>query len=225
MVISPVAYYHSVLKEKFGTPRQSGLIPGLKGTVKLCEGFGPEMLEGLDDFDYIWLIWGFNLNRDGARTPAKVRPPRLGGNAKTGVFATRSPYRPNPVGLSSVRLESIDHADGLLHVLGADLVDETPIFDIKPYLEYSDSHSGIRNGFTDTVEWRKLNIEWDGKALEAGLTQAQREELAALLSLDPRPAYQNDPDRGYGLSYDGWNIRFRVEGKTLIVESAARQRA
>ncbi len=176
------------------------------------------MLDGLDGFDYIWLIWGFSLNREASSS--KVRPPRLGGNEKMGVFATRSPYRPNPLGLSSVRIASIDAAAGRIEVLGADLVDGTPIYDIKPYLEYADSHSGIRSGFASSAPERKLKVKFaEGITNGKGYTDdcLYDPNLLEILSLDPRPAYQDDPDRIYGLSYNGCNIRFKVAGDELTV--------
>lgn len=210
MEIRPIAYYHGPMGEKFGTPRQAGLVPGLAGTVEFCEGFEPAMLDGLEGFDYIWLIWGFSLNNADAAPSSKVRPPRLGGNDKMGVFATRSPYRPNPLGLSSVRLGRIDAAAGCLEVLGADLVDGTPIYDIKPYVEYADSHPGVRSGFADEAPGKALNVVWEDPLM-------RDETLEAILSLDPRPAYQDDPSRIYGLSFKSKNIRFRVEGNVLTV--------
>lgn len=218
MEIKPIAYYRGPLGEKFGTPRQAGLVPGLAGVVEFCDGFEPAMLDGLEGFDYVWLIWGFSLNRplegvaegpfDGVAS--KVRPPRLGGNEKMGVFATRSPYRPNPLGLSSVRLAGIDAAAGCLEVLGADLVDGTPIYDIKPYVEYADSHPSVRSGFAAEAPGKALKVVWEDASM-------RDETLEAILSLDPRPAYQDDPSRIYGLSFKGKNIRFRVEGDVLTV--------
>ena len=151
MEIKPIAYFRSPLGEKFGTPRQAGLVPDLPGTVEFCEDFKPEMLDGLEGFDYLWLIWGFSLNNPDSAAASKVRPPRLGGNEKVGVYATRSPYRPNPIGLSSVRIAGISAAAGRIEVLGADLVDGTPVFDVKPYIEYADSHPGVRSGFAGAL--------------------------------------------------------------------------
>lgn len=260
MEIKPVAYYRGPLSEKFGVPRQAGLVPDLPGAVEFCDGFDPDSLDGLDGFDYIWLIWGFSLNNPDAACSAKVRPPRLGGNEKKGVYATRSPYRPNPLGLSSVRISGIDAAAGRISVLGADLVDGTPIYDIKPYVEYADAHCGIRSGFADSTPG-SLIVQFpegqslkdlstlgqgqgvgpvdselspcddedgngrgrseDGKAgrtefLE-GMSFREREVLKEILSQDPRPAYHDDPQRVYGLTYKGKNVRFRVEGDVLTV--------
>ena len=212
MEINPIAYFRSPLGEKFGTPRQAGLVPDLPGTVEFCGGFKPEMLDGLEGFDYLWLIWGFSLNKPEAAVSSKVRHPRLGGNEKMGVYATRSPYRPNPIGLSSVRISSVNAAAGRIEVLGADLVDGTPIFDIKPYLEYADSHPGVRSGFASDAPQRRLKVIW----AEPGMLDGT---LEAILSQDPRPAYHDDPERIYGLSYAGRNIKFKVEEDTLTVLS------
>lgn len=213
MEIKPVAYYRGPLTEKFGTPRQAGLVPDLPGTVEFCEGFEPAMLDGLEGFDYIWLIWGFSLNNPHASLSSKVRPPRLGGNEKMGVFATRSPYRPNPLGLSSVRIAAIDAAAGRIEVLGADLVDGTPIFDIKPYVEYADSHPGVRSGFASAAPGKALKVVWTDPSM-------RDDTLEDILAQDPRPAYQDDPTRIYGLSYDEKNIRFKVEEDVLTVLEA-----
>ena len=212
MEIRPIAYYRGPLTEKFGTPRQAGIVPDLPGTVEFCEGYEPAMLDGLEGFDYIWLIWGFSLNNPDAAHSSKVRPPRLGGNEKMGVFATRSPYRPNPLGLSSVRISAIDAAVGRLLVLGADLVDGTPIYDIKPYVEYADSHPGVRSGFAAEAPGMALKVVWTDPSM-------RDESLEAILALDPRPAYQDDPTRIYGLSYNGRNVRFQVDGDVLTVLS------
>lgn len=221
MEIKPIAFYRGPLSEKFGTPRQAGIVPDLPGTVEFCEGYEPAMLDGLEGFDYIWLIWGFSLNRpsdaagDGPfeGVASKVRPPRLGGNEKMGVFATRSPYRPNPLGLSSVRIASIDAASGQIKVLGADLVDGTPIFDIKPYIVYADSHPEARSGFAKERPEARLKVVF------ACHEDAADKTLRQILAQDPRPAYQDDPTRIYGLSYNGKNIRFRVEEDVLTVIS------
>ena len=165
MQIEPVAYFRSPLSEKFGLPRQAGLAESLRGTVVLEPAFrAPEALRGLDGFEYLWLIWGFHLNREDAAEGLTVRPPRLGGNERVGVFASRSPYRPNPLGLSSVRIESIDAEAGEIRVLGADLADGTPIYDIKPYVEYADSHPGVRSGFVDDTAWQPLKVVFPREA-------------------------------------------------------------
>ena len=217
MEINPVATFHSPLPEKFGLPRQAGLAESLRGTVVLEPDYrAPEALRGLEGFDYLWLIWGFHLNKENAGEGLTVRPPRLGGNERVGVFASRSPYRPNPLGLSSVRIESIDAAAGEIHVLGADLADGTPVYDIKPYVEYDDSHPGVRSGFVDGKAWRPLKVVFPREAYHT-FAPAELDALEQLLAQDPRPQYQDDPERIYGLLFGDRNIRFRVEGDTLTV--------
>ena len=194
MTIEQIATFSSPVEGKFGLPRQAGLAPSLKGSVRLIGGFArPEALRGLEGFDYIWLLWRFNLNRESRESSLTVRPPRLGGNERVGVFASRSPYRPNPIGLSCVRVESIDFEHCIINVLGADLADGTPIYDIKPYVAYADSHPEARCGFVD------------------------RDELLSILAQDPRPQYQNDPEKTYGMVFSGRNVRFKVEGSILTV--------
>lgn len=217
MDIKPVAVFHSPLPEKFGLPRQAGLAESLHGTVVLEPEFRtPEALRGLDGFDYIWLIWGFHLNRETASEGLTVRPPRLGGNERVGVFASRSPYRPNPLGLSSVRVERVDAAAGEIHVLGADLADGTPIYDIKPYVEYADSHKGARSGFVDDKEWKRLEVVLPRETFHK-LDPDSVDGLLEILAQDPRPQYQDDPERIYGLLYEGRNIKFRVADGILTV--------
>lgn len=219
MHIDPVATFHSPLKEKFGIPRQAGLAETLRGKVVLEPQFrSPDALRGLEGFDYVWLLWGFNLNREGAANGnLTVRPPRLGGNERIGVFASRSPYRPNPIGLSSVRIESIDPGTGTICVLGADLADGTPIFDIKPYVEYADSHPGVRSGFTDSTAWERLEVEFEAE-LPKGFSAQESEAVRELLSQDPRPKYQDDPERLYGMSYGSYDFKFKVNGNKLTVK-------
>ena len=219
MQIEPVAYFRSPLPEKFGLPRQAGVAASLRGTVVLEPPFrAPEALRGLEGFDFLWLIWGFHLHKETASEGLTVRPPRLGGNERVGVFASRSPYRPNPLGLSSVRIERIDADAGEIHVLGADLADGTPIFDIKPYVEYADSHPGVRSGFVDGRAWRPLEVIFPGEAGQE-LEPAELDALKELLAQDPRPPYQEDPGRIYGLSFAGRNVRFRVsEGVLTVIE-------
>ena len=217
MEIHPVATFRSPLPEKFGLPRQAGLAESLRGTVVLEPEYRtPDALRGLDGFDYLWLIWGFHLNRETASEGLTVRPPRLGGNERVGVFASRSPYRPNPLGLSSVRIERVDAAAGEIHVLGADLADGTPIYDIKPYVEYADSHRGIRSGFVDGKAWRPLEVVLPREAFPQ-LDADSIDGLLEILAQDPRPQYQDDPERIYGLLYEGRNIRFRVADGILTV--------
>ena len=217
MEIKPVAIFHSPLPEKFGLPRQAGLAESLAGTVVLEPEFrSPEALRGLDGFDYLWLIWGFHLNRETASEGLTVRPPRLGGNERVGVFASRSPYRPNPLGLSSVRIERVDAAAGEIHVLGADLADGTPIYDIKPYVEYADSHRGVRSGFVDDHAWQRLEVVLPRETFHK-LDPDTIDGLLEILAQDPRPQYQDDPERIYGLRYGDRNIRFKVADGVLTV--------
>lgn len=216
MTVKPIAIYHSALEGKFGAPRQSGLVPELKGEIRFCEEYRrSEALRGLEGFDYIWLIWGFSENRDDVFRPT-VRPPRLGGNTRLGVFATRSPYRPNPLGLSSVHIESIDFEKCVICVSGADLIDNTPIFDIKPYIPYADAHPDAQAGFTELSEWNCLGVNFP-EELKKDFTAGEVEALVKLLSLDPRPKYQDDPERIYALTFSGRDIRFRVEADQVIV--------
>lgn len=216
MELEPVAYFHSPLGGKFGTPRQSGVAASLKGEVRLVPPFNQaEALRGLEGFDYIWLVWQFHLNHVEADPGhLTVRPPRLGGNTRLGVFATRSPYRPNPLGLSSVRVESVDPDKGIIHVLGADLVDGTPIFDIKPYIPYTDSHPAARGGFTDSSEWKKIEVAISDD-LVSRLDPEDVKALEEILSEDPRPRYQDDPERVYGLTFKGMDLHFTVHSGVL----------
>jgi tRNA-Thr(GGU) m(6)t(6)A37 methyltransferase TsaA len=226
MEIKPIAYFRSPFPGKFGVPRQAGLAPAVKGSIVFESEFrNPDALRGLEGFDYIWLIWEFSANLISGPFQATVRPPRLGGNARVGVFASRSPFRPNPLGLSSVRLESIDFeakdSDGrpigpVINVLGADLMDGTPIYDIKPYIEYADSHPGVRSGFVDTSTWEPLQVEFP---VGAEKTIPDLDTLREVLSLDPRPSYQDDPSREYGMSFGGREVRFKVSGSLLTVIS------
>ena len=224
MNIEPVAVFHSPVQGKFGLPRQSGLAASLQGTVELLPPYKrEEALRGLEGFDYVWLVWEFSLNEDDLHLT--VRPPRLGGNTRVGVFASRSPFRPNRLGLSSVKIAGIDAGRGVIRILGADLADGTPIYDIKPYVPYADSHPDARGGFTDSAAWQPLQVvfecdvpaEWQagGESGAAHPIDALRE----ILSQDPRPQYQDDPEREYGLLFEGRNVRFRVKGETLTVFS------
>ena len=217
MEIRPIAFFKSPVTGKFGVPRQSGLAAGLKGEVHLvppCDS--PDALRGLEGFDFIWLIWEFSLN--GPSSNMTVRPPRLGGNERVGVFASRSPFRPNPLGLSCVRIESVEAEKGIIHVLGADLADGTPIYDIKPYVAYADSHPKARSGFVDGNKWTPLEVEVP-QAVTAEFSPQDLTALKQLLSCDPRPQYLDDPEREYGLYFAGRNVRFRVnEGKVFVTE-------
>ena len=214
MDIRPVALYRGALGSKFGIPRQSGLVPSLRGRIVFEPDFrNREALRGLEGFDRIWLIWGFSANK-----PAKgdwqptVRPPRLGGNVSMGVWATRSPFRPNPLGLSCVELEGIDGMD--LLVRGADLMDGTPVYDIKPYVAYADSFPEARCGFASAPPEAVLEVRVPE---DLNISPEEREALTALLALDPRPAYQEDPDRVYGMPFGGGEVHFRVDRGVLTV--------
>ncbi len=276
MFIEPVARFWSPFKTKFGIPRQSGLVPELKGRIVFEPEFrSAEALRGLDGFDYIWLIWGFSGNKPRWAEPqalrpgkatfqATVRPPRLGGNERVGVFASRSPFRPNGLGLSSVRIESIEYdakdPDGkplgpVINVLGADLMDGTPVYDIKPYVTYADSHPDAASGFVDAKEWTPLNVVFSPSVTSAapvtsmvgghcrttgsvteddpgshngsitepaevtipGWTEADVTALKEVLAQDPRPSYQNDPDKIYGMIFNDMDVRFKVDGDMLTV--------
>ena len=216
-----IARIRSPFGEKFGVPRQSGVASAVESTVVFEPAFrSADAVRGLEGFSHIWLIWQFDraLRQDWSPT---VRPPRLGGNARMGVFATRSPFRPNHLGLSSVRLTAVepDTPQGpVLHVLGADLVDGTPIFDIKPYLPYTDSHPDADRGFTDRADMTRLTVEISPEQLMK-LPAEQRAGLLSVLENDPRPRYQNDPERVYGVTFAGHNVRFTVSGDTLTVHS------
>ncbi len=209
MKIEPVAYFQSPFQSKFGIPRQSGLVDKIIGEVKFVEPYlEADSLRGLAEFDYLWLIWGFSENVD-AEKHSTVRPPRLGGNERLGVWATRSPFRPNNLGLSSVKIIKVDTEKMLIEVAGADLMDGTPIYDIKPYVSFVDSHPGVQSGFADTHQWESLPVEVPEKytsILGTELTEALKQTLA----LDPRPHYHDDVNRVYGMIFSGFNVRFKV---------------
>lgn len=213
MNLITIAHYHSLLPTKFGTPRQSGLVPELRGRIVFEPQYSnADALRGIEGFDYLWLIWGFSLNgkKEGEWSPL-VRPPLLGGNEMVGVFATRSPFRPNPLGLSSVRLIGVEKsADSIeLIVSGADLVDGTPIYDIKPYVAYCDVHSNVRSGFVDENRWQTLSVYFP-LDLQKHFSKDHLAALYKVLELDPRPQYHNDPDRVYGMPFAGYDVRFTV---------------
>lgn len=214
-----IARIRTELPEKFGVPRQSGLVPQLRGRVIFEPEYrNPDAVRGLEDFSHIWLIWQFSRAVREGWSPT-VRPPRLGGNRRMGVFATRSPFRPNALGLSSVRLDRVELDPALgpvLHVSGADLMDGTPIFDIKPYLPYTDSHPQAAGGFTDGLAHASLTVECSPALLEH-IPADSREGLLGVLAGDPRPRYQEDPQRVYGLSFAGRNVKFTVDGDRLTV--------
>ena len=215
----PIAHIESCFATKFGIPRQAGIVDTPARIVFEPEYRVPEAVRGLEDFEYIWLIWQFSEAVRQGWSPT-VRPPRLGGNRRMGVFATRSPFRPNALGLSSVRLTGIEqHATlgAVLHVTGADLMDGTPIYDIKPYLPYTDSHPDARSGFAPQAADTLLEVQCPQELLEV-LPPALWPSLTALLAHDPRPQYQHDPGRLYGMEYGGCEIKFRVTGRTAVVE-------
>jgi tRNA-Thr(GGU) m(6)t(6)A37 methyltransferase TsaA len=225
--MQPIATIRTGFPTKFGIPRQSGLVPQLKATIV----FNPEYrnadaLRGLEGFSHIWLIWEFSEAVREEWSPT-VRPPRLGGNTRLGVFATRSPFRPNPIGLSCVRLESVELSSPngpVLHVSGADLMDGTPIYDIKPYIPYTDCQPDATAGFTGNVSMHLLNViiphELEGK-IKPGTLQA----LRGILAQDPRPRYQDDPERLYGFDFDGYSVKFKVpDPDTLTVTEITRNR-
>ena len=220
----PIATMRSAFPTKFGIPRQSGLVTELKSTIVFEPAYrNPEMLRGIEGFSHLWLIWSFS--KSGDRWSPTVRPPRLGGNQRMGVFATRSPFRPNNLGLSSVRLERVElHTpEGpVLHVSGADLMDGTPIFDIKPYIPYADCHPDAAEGFTGQTQMHHLNVEC-APALWARVPAAEQEGLRGVLAHDPRPSYQHDPQRVYGMEFAGLEVHFQVDGETLTVTDIARR--
>ena len=222
MEIQPIAYFHSPLKSKFGIPRQSGLASELTGHIVFEPSYRQmEAVRGLEDFDYLWLIWEFSEVKGGGAEGKSltVRPPRLGGNQRMGVFATRSPFRPNRLGLSCVRFSRIIidvHQGPVIEVRGADLMDGTPIYDVKPYVAYADAHPNARSGFVDQTPWEPLTVELP-EALATRLPVDALPDLKAVLAQDPRPRYQEDPERIYGMPFMDFDVRFRVKEKTLFV--------
>ncbi|MBQ9993407.1 MAG: tRNA (N6-threonylcarbamoyladenosine(37)-N6)-methyltransferase TrmO [Clostridia bacterium] len=219
--IKIIARIHNGFSTKFGVPRQSGLAQSVRSTIVFEPEYrNADALRGIEQFSHIWLIWEFSEAVRDTWSPT-VRPPRLGGNKRIGVFATRSPFRPNPIGLSSVKLDSVEHTETsgtILHVSGADLMDGTPIYDIKPYLPYADSHPDATGGFTDTVERKVLQVDLP-QELGAKLDESSRAALLEVLSCDPRPSYQNDPERVYGFCFGGREIKFTVRDDVLSVNS------
>ena len=217
--LRPIARIQSDFSEKFGIPRQSGLVDALRARVVFAPEYRVrEAFRGLEGFTHIWLVWGFSQNVEAGWSPT-VRPPRLGGNVRMGVFATRSPFRPNPIGLSCVELLAIDYdaPDGpALVVGGADLLDGTPIFDVKPYVPHADCRPQARGGFADAHREDRLAVDFPPQ-LEALVPPDKREALRGVLAGDPRPSYQRDPQRLYGLGFAGLQVRFTVEGGVLHV--------
>jgi len=214
-----IAHIHTDFPTKFGIPRQSGIIPSLQGRIVFEPEYrNAEAVRGLEDFSYIWLLWEFSQAVRDTWSPT-VRPPRLGGNVRKGVFATRSPFRPNPIGLSSVRLEHIEFDTKLgpvLYVTGADLMDGTPIFDIKPYIAYTDSHPDAVSGFASTPAEYLLEVDFAEELLQK-VHESQRESLIEVLAHDPRPQYHADPERVYGMEFGGMEVKFKVNHDLLTV--------
>ena len=252
MRITPIAHIRTDFPEKFGIPRQPGVVEELKGRIVFEPEYrNPDMIRGLEEFSHIWLIWEFskNLADDGSsKFSPTVRPPRLGGNKRIGVFATRSPFRPNPLGLSVVKIDHVeqDTPEGsVIYVKGADMVDGTPIYDIKPYIAYADSVPKAKGGFTDDMEYKTLKVEWKLGNADTSLCRFEETEnttdaflgsmrledipegtkvsLEKILANDPRPHYQNDPDRVYGMSYAGYEVKFKVTGEVLTVLSVTKR--
>ena len=219
MEITPIAHIQSDFREKFGIPRQSGLVESLQARVVFEPAYRvTDAVRGLEDFSHIWLIWEFSQSRREGWSPT-VRPPRLGGNQRVGVFATRSPFRPNALGLSVVKLERVEIDPTLgpvLHVAGADLLDGTPVYDIKPYIPYADAHPEALGGFTDQTPRVRLAVSCPENLL-ARVPEEKRDALLGVLAEDPRPSYQNDPERVYGMAFADLEVRFTVEGETLTV--------
>ncbi len=219
---SVIARVRTDFPEKFGIPRQSGLVEALTAEVVFESAYrSDEALRGLEGFSHLWLLWGFSENAAAGWSPT-VRPPRLGGNRRVGVFASRSPFRPNPIGLSCVKLLGIERTaerGGVLRVAGADLLDGTPLFDIKPYVPYVDCHPEATGGFTDTTAPRTVRVEFPPELLER-FAPDKRAALLGVLANDPRPAYQDDPERVYGFGFAGRELRFRVRDGVLTVLEA-----
>lgn len=217
MEISPIAVFHSPFTSKFGIPKQAGLVAELEGEIVFEPQYRTkDALRGIEEFDFLWIIWEFSANRHAAKSPV-VRPPVLGGNERIGVWATRSPFRPNNLGLSSVRLHYIEWESNqgpVIHVKGADLMDGTPIYDIKPYIVYADSHPEARSGFVDYRKWKRLEVVIPVDVIVSlthqGLTSEKIEVLREVLAQDPHPHYQKDPHKVYGMPYEGLDIHFTI---------------
>jgi tRNA-Thr(GGU) m(6)t(6)A37 methyltransferase TsaA len=221
--IEPVAFFRSPLTSKFGIPRQSGLADGLPGRIVFTPDFRrEEAVRGLDGFDYLWLIWEFSANPASAdEAHLTVRPPRLGGNERVGVFASRSPFRPNRLGLSCVRIDRVEltaHEGPVIHVWGADLMDGTPIYDVKPYVAYADAHPDARSGFVDEHEWQPLQVEIPAD-VAALFTADELQALREVLAQDPRPRFHTDPQRLYGMPFAGRDVKFSVADGVVKVQS------
>lgn len=221
MNIEPIAFFHSPFTSKFGIPRQSGIVSELRGRIVFTPKYRQvEALRGLEDYDYLWLVWGFSANVSAEKHPT-VRPPLLGGNERVGVWATRSPFRPNNLGLSSVRIRRVLMDESAIEVQGADLMDGTPIYDVKPYLPYVDSHAEARGGFTDQHAWQRLEVSLPA-SVQHDFSDGDLAVLRELLALDPRPHYHDDEQREYGMPFMGYDVRFRVaDGVLYVLEVSA----
>ncbi len=217
--VNIIAHIRSDFTSKFGIPRQSGLVDELEATIIFEPEYrNPEALRGLDEYSHLWLLWQFSECVGKEWTPT-VRPPRLGGNKRMGVFATRSPFRPNPIGLSCVKLLGIEKTEKygcVIRISGADLLDGTPIYDIKPYLPYVDSHPEASNGFALNEKEGRLEVEISDELIKI-IPPEKQAALKAVLAQDPRPGYQNIPDRIYGIEFAGFDVRFKVENSFLTV--------
>lgn len=221
-----IAKIHTDFPDKFGIPRQSGLVETLKGKIIFEPEFrNREAVRGLEQFSHIWLIWKFSESKK-EHWSATVKPPRLGGKIRMGVFATRSPFRPNDIGLSCVKLLQVEMDEKLgpiLHVAGADLMDGTPIYDIKPYIPLSDCHPEAQEGYTKETKLHELQVRFPQELLER-YPEEKREAILGVLREDPRPAYVQDPERVYGISFAGWNVKFRVDQDILTVEDVEKMK-
>ncbi len=224
MNIEPIAHFESSFPTKFGIPRQSGLVEELRGRIVFAPRYrNADALRGLEGFDYLWLIWGFSGNEPrGEEWAPTVRPPLLGGNEAVGVFATRSPFRPNGLGLSSVKILSLEKVEGegvVINVAGADLMNGTPIYDVKPYVAYCDVHADARSGFVDEKSWKCLEVDFPQHFARL-FTLCDYEALLKVLALDPRPQYKEVSDRVYGMPFAGCDVRFKVssEGVLTVVD-------
>lgn len=220
MRMETIARIYTDFPDKFGIPRQGGLTKGTEGRIVFEPKYrNPKSVDRLDEFSHIWIIWEFSMvDKDREWSPS-VRPPKLGGNTRVGVFATRSPFRPNRIGLSSVKLNRIEYDKELgpvLYVSGADMVDGTPVYDIKPYIPYADCHTDAVGGFTEGIKNDRLNVIYSQDAVES-VPQDILECISDILSVDPRPSYNDDADRVYGMYYKEYNVKFSVCGDTLIV--------
>ena len=226
MEMKMIGRIHTDFVTKFGVPRQSGLVPELMGKIVLEPEYrNPDAFRGLEEFSHLWLVWEFSEAVRPEWSPT-VRPPRLGGNRRVGVFATRSPFRPNPIGLSCVKLEQIDLRDSrkpVIWVSGVDMMDGTPIYDIKPYLPYADSHSGAKGGFTDGTQVRRVKVEFPEELVAASEISGEKlQALRGVLEQDPRPRYQKDPERIYGMSFGEYEVKFTVQENVLRVVDLVR---